>query len=92
MQRVFNLFLPVVLHLSAICNPFIDRDKRDPRETVFASKVSFRRLHKMLPQLHSFQLYRDGVHRREINRTAVSLSGDGARPLLSQHVRKNRRI
>lgn len=32
---------------------------------------------KALPPLHSFQLYRDGVHRREINRTAVSLSSDG---------------
>lgn len=39
---------------------------------------------KALPPLHSFQLYRDGAHRREINRTAVSLSSDGARPLLSQ--------
>lgn len=92
MQRIQFISPGCVPYISAIRNPFIDRDERDPCGTMFASKVSFRRLHKTLPPLHSFQLYHDGAHRREINRTAVSLSGDGARPLLSQHVRKNRRI
>lgn len=80
-SRLCNLHL---CYSWSIYKSWWTRSARAGRSPYLRAKCRSAGFIKALPPLHSFQLYRDGVHRCEINRTAVSLSSGGPRPLLSQ--------